>query len=452
MAFPDWGDAFATMMIAVIVLNQLVGPPLFKWALYVAREVQPRLAGQAAGGVRDAVVFGLDGESLALARLLQSNGWEVKIATNQIRYVRQSAADTEVEIHPIDEVSMESFNRLGVGQTDAIVAMLSDEENFRICELAYHSFSNQQLIVRLNQGNHAKQFHRLGALVVEPSTAVVNLLDQFVRSPSAATLLLGLEKDRVVIEFELRNRDLEGFAVRDLMLPLDIHIISIRRHGEQIVCGGFTQLQFGDWLTVVGSKSSLEQMMLQFGENRERAVMNMVGRAAPKEMATKGLEKEVREISCGHEGDVCKVRYNGALRDSTVLDLDEPMDADRFFHIVADVLAESVGQTAESIRHLLLEREKESSTALRPNLAIPHIIIEGAGIFQILLVRCKPGIRFSELAPGVTAVFVLVGTRDQCEHHLFALSRIAKAVQQPHFRERWLKAGNHWALRNIARV
>ncbi len=450
--FPQWGAAFATIMIAVIVLNQLVGPPLFKWALYLAKEVRPRLAAHEIGGVRDAVIFGLDGESLALARLLQSNGWEVKIATNQVRYAQHSAANAEVEIHPISEVSFESFNRLGVGQADAIVVMLSDEENFRICELAYASFSTQHLIVRLNQSNHAKRFHQLGALVVEPSTAVVNLLDQFVRSPSAATLLLGLEKDREVIEFELRNPDLQGFAVRDLMLPLDIHIISIRRHGEQIVCGGFTQLQFGDWLTVVGSKSSLEQVMLQFGENRERAVMDMVGRAAPKEMASKGLEKEVREIACGHEGDLCKVRYNSAMRDSTVLELDEPMDVDPFFRRVAEALALSIRLPAETLHQLLLEREKESSTALRPDLAIPHIIIEGTGIFHILLVRCKSGINFSELAPSVTAAFVLVGTRDQREHHLYALSRIAKAVQQPQFQERWSRARNQWTLRNIAQA
>ena len=211
-------------------------------------------------------------------------------------------------------------------------------------------------------------------------------------------------------------------------------------------------MQVGDWLTVVGSKSSLEQMMLQFGENRERAMLNMVGRAAAKEMASKGLEKEVTEIVCGDEKDLCKVRYRRVLGESVVLDIDEPMDVDRFFRRVAEELATSVQLPAEAIHQLLVEREKESSTALRPDLAIPHIIIEGTATFHILLVRCKPGIYFSELAPHVTAVFVLVGTRDQRDHHLYALSTLAKIVQQPHFEEKWLKARNQWALRNIAQV
>ncbi len=452
VAFPDWGSVFATLIIAVIVLNQLLGPPLFKWAIFLANEVQPRLAAQSLGGVRDAVIFGLDGESLALARLLQSNGWEVKIATNQVRYAQHSSQDPEVEIHPISDVSLECFNRLGVAQADAIVAMLSDEENYRICELAQEYFTAQNLIVRLNERSHARRFHQLGALVVEPSTAVVNLLDQFVRSPSAATLLLGLEKGREVIEFELRNPDLNGFAVRDLLLPLDIHIISIRRHGELIVCGGFTQLRVGDWLTVVGSRPSLEQMMLQFGENRDHAVLSMVGRAVPKEMAFKRLEKEVREVACGGEGDLCKVRYRQALDNSSILDFTDTMHVDSFFRRAAEVLSEPLGVSSDTVYQLLVERETESSTALRPDLAIPHIIIDGAGAFHILLARCKAGIYFSELAPRVTAVVVLAGTRDQRNQHLFALSTIAKQVQQPQFQERWLRARNIWALRNIVQV
>jgi Trk K+ transport system NAD-binding subunit len=79
---------------------------------------------------------------------------------------------------------------------DSIEAMLSDEQNHRICELVYEHFGTRNVIVRLNNRAYLKRFHKLGALVVDPDTAMVNLLDQFVRSPSAATLLLELEAGR----------------------------------------------------------------------------------------------------------------------------------------------------------------------------------------------------------------------------------------------------------------
>jgi Trk K+ transport system NAD-binding subunit/Kef-type K+ transport system membrane component KefB/mannitol/fructose-specific phosphotransferase system IIA component (Ntr-type) len=447
--FPQWGAVFATIMIAVIVLNQIVGPPFFKWALYLAKEAHPRAEGPAAEGIRDAVIFGLEGESLALARLLQSNNWEVKIATTQVQYVQEMAADSDIEIHPIPDLSLPTLNRLGIGQADSIVAMLSDEENYEICERVYENFGTCNFIVRLNQQAYFKRFHELGALVVEPRTAMVNLLDQFVRSPSAARLLLGMEQGREIIEFELRNADLQGIAIRDLHLPLDLHILSIRRDGHMIVSVGFTRLRVGDWLTAVGSRTSLEQMMLLCGENRERALVNMVGRVTSRKIATQTLDQEVAAII--HTGDdQRRLKFERLIEASTVLDLQSAMSYDRFFNQAAHAMAARVDVSSENLYQLLMEREKESSTALRPDLAIPHIIIDGRNTFHILLARCRQGIYFSELAPEVRAAFVLAGTRDQRDYHLYVLSAIAQAVQHTHFQERWLRAKNAASLRQLA--
>mmetsp|Transcript_12591 Transcript_12591/g.25647 ORF Transcript_12591/g.25647 Transcript_12591/m.25647 type:complete len:715 (-) Transcript_12591:464-2608(-) len=47
--FPEWGDEFATLIVAMVVLNQIVGPPLFKRALSVLGEAgrqPPRVRGK----------------------------------------------------------------------------------------------------------------------------------------------------------------------------------------------------------------------------------------------------------------------------------------------------------------------------------------------------------------------------------------------------------------------
>ena len=449
--FPEWGAVFATLLISVIVLNQIVGPPFFKWALFLAKEAHPRVGSQSHDGIREAVIFGLEGDSLALARLLQSNGWEVKIATTQIHYAQSMAAASDIEIHPIADLKLPTLKKLGIGQADSIVAMLSDEENHQICEMVTETFGTRNCIVRLNHRTNFKRFHELGALVVEPSTAIVNLLDQFVRSPSATRLLLGLEQGREVIEFELRNPDLEGLAIRDLHLPLDLHILSIRRKGQLIVSVGFTQLRIRDWLTVVGSRTSLEQMMLQFGEDRQHALIHMVGQATSHKIATRNLDKEVAAIIHGSD-DQRRLRFERLIEQSIVLDLQSSMPYDHFFNQVAETLAPNLAVSKEILFQLLMEREKESSTALRPDLAIPHIIIAGQNTFHILLARCRQGIYFSELAPKVQAIFVLLGSRDQRDYHLYALSAIAELVQMSRFQERWLKARNAHTLRNIAKT
>ena len=96
-----------------------------------------------------------------------------------------------------------------------------------------------------------------------------------------------------------------------------------------------------------------------------------------------------------------------------------------------------------------MEREKKASTAISQGLAIPHIIIDGKHLFSILLARCKNGITFPNAAGPVRTVFVLVGTMDERDFHLRALSTIAEIVQDSHFEKRWLRARSERALRNV---
>jgi mannitol/fructose-specific phosphotransferase system IIA component (Ntr-type) len=96
-----------------------------------------------------------------------------------------------------------------------------------------------------------------------------------------------------------------------------------------------------------------------------------------------------------------------------------------------------------------MERERQSTTALHPGLAIPHIIIEGNRKFDLLLARCKEGVSFSASLPPVHTAFILVGTRDERNFHLRALTAIAQVTQEPGFEKSWLKARGPEELRNI---
>lgn len=445
--FPEWGTAFATIIISIIVVNQIVGPPFFKWAIHLAGEAHTRADTHEFDGVRDAIIFGLEGESLALARQLKSHGWQVKIASRKVNYAKKMAENSDIEIHPIPGLNLDALNQLNAAQAEAIITMLSDEENYQICELAYEHFGTDNLVVRLNERYNFKRFHKLGALIVDPATAIVSLLDHLVRSPSAASLLLGMEKDQDVIELEIRNPDLHGIAIRDLRLPLDVHILSVHRRGHMLLSHGYTRLEVGDLLSVVGSLASLEQITLRFDIDREGELLNLVERATPTELSTRSLGIEVKEIIRVKE-DPLKLRFYKLIEESDVIDMDRAMELQEFLKLVSEKLSTKLNTKPEHLLKLLMDKEREGSTALSPGLAIPHIIIDGEQIFSILLARCKKGINFSESAPMVHAVFVLVGTRDERNFHLRALSTIAEIVQDPHFEKRWLRARGKKALRD----
>ena len=257
--FSSWGSEFVTLIISVIVLNQFVGPPLFKWALNMVKESHVK-AGAMHDGIRDAIIFGLEDSSLALARQIKNHGWEVKIAT--LKKEVETEKSTDVDIRFIDGINLESLKKLDAKKTESIILMLSDEENYQLSELIYEHIGTQNVVVRLHNRSYFNKFHDLGVLIVEPTTAIVSLIDHFVRSPSATSLLLGMEKGQETLDIEVQDKSMHGMAIRNLRLPTDIIVLSVKRKGQMIISHGYTRLRLGDIVTLVGSEESLENTRL----------------------------------------------------------------------------------------------------------------------------------------------------------------------------------------------
>ncbi|MBL4654771.1 MAG: cation:proton antiporter [Bacteroidia bacterium] len=257
--FTLWGQEFATIIIAVIVLNQFVGPPLFKWSINHVGESHVKGSGHELA-VHEALIFGLDGESLALARQLKSHSWNVKLV--KLGSEANIEEITDIDVKSISEISLEELQNIEAQKSDAIIMMLSDAKNFLICKMAYEEFGTKDLVVRLNERGNFDRFHDLGALIVEPTSAIVSLLDHLVRSPQATSLLLGMHKDQDTIDVEVLNKGLHGIALRDLRLPADIIILSIKRGDEVLISHGYTRLRLHDIVTVVGSIKSIDKVTL----------------------------------------------------------------------------------------------------------------------------------------------------------------------------------------------
>lgn len=263
--FPQLGTTFSTIAIAVIVLNQIIGPPFHKFATRRVGESYEKAGPEAFDGYNDALIFGLEDQSLALARELLAHDWNVKIA-----YIPQNDESPpeheKFEILPIQGLSVEELEKLEIRKTDTVVTMLTDEENHVLVELIYENFGVENVVVRVNSRDCIDQFHELDALTVHPSTAMVNLLEHFVRTPNSVSMLLGseTEQDREVLELEVRNRDLDGVAVRDLNLPMDALVLQIWRDGETLISQGYTRLKFKDRVTFLASKSSLIEVTRLF--------------------------------------------------------------------------------------------------------------------------------------------------------------------------------------------
>jgi mannitol/fructose-specific phosphotransferase system IIA component (Ntr-type) len=142
-------------------------------------------------------------------------------------------------------------------------------------------------------------------------------------------------------------------------------------------------------------------------------------------------------------------RFEQTIAGCLVLDLDEAMPADSFFARAAEALAGRVGLAPPRVLALLRERERQISTALTPDLAITPIVVAGQHGYEVLLARCRKGVRFSAATPAVRAAIVLARAPDEARFHLLALAAIARVLIDPDFIARWLAARGEQGLRDV---
>ena len=155
-----------------------------------------------------------------------------------------------------------SLRKFNAETADTIICLLSDEVNYAICDTAYEHFGTKHLIVRLNDREYYKKFHKIGVMVIDPTMAMVALMEHFVRAPIATSLLLGMDESQDSIDIELRNSNYHGLTLRDVRLPSDVIILSVTRGDHPIISHGYTRLRLGDIVTLVGSNDSLDKVRL----------------------------------------------------------------------------------------------------------------------------------------------------------------------------------------------
>ncbi len=243
--FPGFGETFATLVVAQVVLNQVVGPPMLKQALLWVGEARRRRARS-----RRVWIFGDDHQAIALCRRLRAGGWQPELFTRD---------PERAEALRVEGLSVSLYQGPPAGRAEAAIFLLTDEENLELCR----ALAGRDVGARVarRQGRVPLAAYReAGCQVVDPTTATVHLLAQYVQSPGAVALFLGEEEGQQVRDFLVEDPALDGVPLRELRLPADVLVLAIHRGDEAIVTHGYTQLRLGDRVTAMGSPESLLEL------------------------------------------------------------------------------------------------------------------------------------------------------------------------------------------------
>jgi CPA2 family monovalent cation:H+ antiporter-2 len=136
--------------------------------------------------------------------------------------------------------------------------------NFTICEKARSVFGIDHIVAQVTSPRDLPRFESLGVATINAALDRSALMVMLTRNPAMYQLLTRTSDDREVTEVVVQNPDCAGRYLRDLRLPGDILVMALRRNGELLVPHGYTQIESGDHLTLVGSFNSMEEMRTYF--------------------------------------------------------------------------------------------------------------------------------------------------------------------------------------------
>ena len=235
---------------------------------------------------------------------------------------------------------------------------------------------------------------------------------------------------------------------RSPLFPV-LHVFGVMSYGVLIAVQGMLPL-----LIAAGFVILAMVWYLVYGRSswsRTSAFIALVKRIFGPDFTETGqeLEDELLEVLMQRE-EIEEDRFDTLVKNAAVLDYDRTVDRSRFFADAARLLGKRWGIDASKLAEKFSSREEQSSTIIYPGVAvphaIPHVIVEGESIFDLLLVRARFGIRWSDIDVVYTA-FAMIGSKDERTFHLQALMSIAQILQDSGFHKEWNAARNERELR-----
>ncbi|RLD15649.1 F0F1 ATP synthase subunit alpha [candidate division KSB1 bacterium] len=179
-----------------------------------------------------------------------------------------------------------------------------------------------------------------------------------------------------------------------------------------------------------------------------REMLKLIEHIAAYDFGETALEKELEEIVNGKELAEAQ-RVERLIGSAEIIDWDRSNQLKAVFKKAAGRMAKKIKDTSSQVIYdTLIEREKNSSTALSPFFALPLIIVDGKKKFQMVIIRSRKGIFFSKSMPKIHAMFFLAGSMDERHFHLIVLAALAGLVQQSEFKDIWLNTHSLKELRS----
>jgi Kef-type K+ transport system membrane component KefB/Trk K+ transport system NAD-binding subunit len=252
--------ATSAAIIVFAIITVILMPLIFNL-------IQPKTAKESGHLLR--LIYGWDNNlTRNVAQQLKAHGDVVKIIPTNIEE-EKSITDEGFEVFPIENL------RSSGDDVDTLLILSGDDaDNLNIGEKAQNA-EIQHIIALVNEPRKLEEFKRLGVQVFSPALYRSTLITLMARNPSMFSLLSSTSDQRDLLELTVRNSALAGQKIRDVILPGDSLILSIKRDNEILIPHGSTRLELDDQVSILVNNTFTYKVMDLFQHHMERWSKNV---------------------------------------------------------------------------------------------------------------------------------------------------------------------------------
>lgn len=152
-------------------------------------------------------------------------------------------------------------------------------------------------------------------------------------------------------------------------------------------------------------------------------------------------------IPSAQAGGAALERARRVIERAPILDLAAALTEEELYRYVAESLSVRLQLQAPELFDLFVEQRRVQSVSITADLAIPHLLLDGHGVFELVICRVAGGVALEAEDRRQVAVFVLASTVDQRALHLETLAAIAAIANRTDFASHWLGFSDGESLR-----
>ncbi len=241
--------ATSAAIIVFAVLTVILMPIIFNI-------VQPKSQKKPGHLIR--LIYGWENNiSRSVAQQLISAGDQVKFLTHQ------PMVNDVINREGFDTLTIDKIRNYANEIDTVLVLSGSDEENLNISKIVQNA-GIQHVISLVNEVGNMEKFKNIGIQVFSPAIYRSTIISLMARYPSMFNLLSSASHNRNMLELPVKNNSLVGKRIRDIILPGESLIISIKRDGEILIPHGNTMLEFDDQVSILANNSASQAIMSFF--------------------------------------------------------------------------------------------------------------------------------------------------------------------------------------------